>query len=276
MGAGMSIDGIGGGSPPPPPPTTLPQYALTGSFNGKPVVVGANARFGGAIYSIKLDGQEYLDSTDHGRELQTAWQYNGQGEGNNPTEAGSAANGSGPSSSSVILHAASNGTVLTTRIQPAYWYPYHARAVSLDYLEKTVTLGHNGRGNVLVHDIGMYIGNPYNSSMAVEGLTAYMPLAFSRLFTFARATKTYTEVPPSPSLLATSSPVLAATPDLSRAIALVHVDAPGNIYWVGKIGGWPKLDCSWFSINNPVGWYRWRCFTVFGSLQDVLDTASVL
>jgi hypothetical protein len=269
----MSLDGIGG-TPPPPPPPAAPQYAITGTFNGKPVVVGANNRFGAAIYTVKLDGLEYIDSTDHGRELQTAWQLNGQGEANNPTEAGSAANGSGSTSSTVILSASSNGTTLTTRVRPAYWYPVGGQVTSPDYLEKTVTLGFNGRGNILVHDIGMYLANPYNTSMAVEGLTAYTPTAFSRMFTFNRATKATTEVFPS-GLLPTDQSVMVATPDLSRAIALVH-QTPGHIYWIGKIGSWPKLDASWFGANNPSGWYRWRTFTVFGSFQEVLDSANVI
>ena len=272
----MSIDGIGGGwPPPPPPPPAAPQYSLNATFNGKQVVVGANARFGGAIYTIKMDGLEYLDSSDHGRELQTAWQLNGQGEANNPTEAGSAANGAGSTSSTAILAAAVAGTTLTTRVRPAFWYPYQGKVTSDDSLEKTVMLGHNGRNNILVHDIGMYLSSPYNTSMAVEGLTAYMPQAFSRLFLLDRATKATTEVLPAGLIPSTSLAVLAATSDLSRAIALVHLN-PQHIYWIGKIGPWPKLDCSWFSASNPAGWYRWRSFTVFGTWQEVLDSAQAI
>jgi hypothetical protein len=272
----MSIDGgIAPPPPPPPPPTTLPQYALTGTFNGKPVVIGANNRFGAAIYTIKFDGQEYLDSSDHGRELQTAWQMDGQGEGNNPTEAGSAANGSGSTSSTVILQASVTNNVLTTRSRPAFWYPVGGQVTSPHYHEKTVSLGYAGRNNILVHDIGIYFGSPYHSVAWVEGLTAYMPTAFSRLFTFDRATKVYAELPPSSALVSGTQPVIAATADLSRAVALVH-QHPVHLYWAGKISGWPKLDASYFYITAPAGWYRWRTFTVFGSFQDVLDSANVI
>lgn len=269
------MSGIDGGTTTPPPPTAAPQYALNATFNGKSVVVGANARFGGAIYSMKMDDFEYLDSSDHGRELQTAWQLNGQGEANNPTEAGSAANGAGSTSSTIILAAAVAGTTLTTRVRPAFWYPYQGQVTSDDSLEKTVTLGHNGRNNILVHDIGMYLSSPYNSSMAVEGLTAYMPLAFTRFFLLDRATKATTEILPSGLVSSASLAVMAATADLSKAVALVHPN-PQHIYWIGKIGPWPKLDAAWFGANNPAGWYRWRAYTVFGLWQDVLDSAQTL
>jgi len=261
------IDGaIGWWRPPAPTPTpapTLPQYALIGTFNGKSVVVGASQRFGGAIYTIKVDGFEFLDSSDHGRELQTAWQYGTTGEANNPTEAGSAANGAGSTSTSQILSISSSGTVLKSRTHPAYWYAYGGQAVTPDFLEKTVTLS----GNVLTHEIGIYIADPYRTSMAVEGLTAYLPQTFSRLFTLDGSVTT--EVNPT-SLLPTDKSVIAATADLSHALCL----SGQNTHWVGKIGPWPKLDASWFSASNPSGWYRWTTRTIFGTFQEVIGSAA--
>lgn len=276
----MSIDG-GGIAPPPPPPPAAPQYALNGTFNGKTVVVGASARFGAAIYSIKVNGVEFLDSTDHGRELQSAWQYNNTGETQNPTEAGSLADGAGSLSTSRILFANVSGNVLTTRTQPAYWYPFGGQSVSPDFLEKTVTLGFNGRGNILVHDYGMYVGNPYNGFISAEGLTAYTPTSFTRMFAVDRATSVPVEIPsPYTWTHSLTSYGIAATSDLSKAIALIHQHP--NIgkqsaywYWYGKAGNlWPKLDAAFWQADNPSGWYRWRVFTVFGSRQEVIEAAA--
>jgi hypothetical protein len=278
----MSIDGIFG-PPPPPPPPAAPQWSLSGTFNGKTVVVGANARFGAAIYTIKVNGQEFLDSTDHGRELQSAWQYNNTGETQNPTEAGSLADGAGPYSTSRILFASVSGNTLTTRTQPAYWYPFSGQTVSPDFLDKTVTLGFNGRNNILVHNYGLYVGNPYNGFIATEGLTAYTPTAFTRMFAVDRATNAPTEIaPPYVWTQSTTHYGIAATADLSKAIALVHQNPPIGKhpqfwYWYGKAGNlWPKLDAAYWQEDNPSGWYRWRVFTVFGTMQEVIDSASTI
>lgn len=268
-----ALEPPGGVVPPPPPPST--DTALTTTFNGKALRVAASRRFGAAIYSITINGLPFIDSTDHGRELQTAWQYDGQGEGQNPTEAGSAADSAGATSSTAILSLSATATAISSRVNPAFWYAYGGKVASSDFLEKTVTLGLNGKPNILVHDIGMYLASPYHSSMAVEGLTAYMPTVFSRLFTFDHLTKAYTELPASSSLTPTPLSVIAATADLSRAVALVQQN-PAHTHWIGKIGPWPKLDASWFSVTGPAGWYRWRTYTVVGSFQEVLDAATVI
>lgn len=278
----MSFDdagAIGGYRPPAPPSPAAPQYALNGSFNGKPIVVGASARFGGAVYSLKCGGFEHLDSSDHGRELQSAWQYNNTGEAQNPTEAGSSANGAGQLSSSRILSASVSGATLKTRINPSYWYAYNGAIVSPDFFEKTVTLGHQGHSNVLVHECELYVGDPYNNFLSVEGLTAYTPVTFTRMFLVDRATSVPTEmIAPYTWTPSTDHYPLAATIDLTHAIALLHSRSDTMLgYWGGKASNlWPKLDAAWFRYSNPSGWYRWRVYTVFGSFQEVLDTASTL
>jgi hypothetical protein len=265
-----SFDGPGGGTTTPPPPPTTPHYTLSGSYNGKPVQVGASNRFGAAVYSLVYDGFQYLDSSDHGRELQTAWQLDGMGEGQNPTEAGSAANGAGTTSSTRVLAANVNGMSLSTRVNPAYWLTYNGQVTSPHYLEKTVRLD----GNVLRHDVGMYLASPYHTTMAVEGLTAYTPTSFTRCFTFDYGGTNVTEIAPGP-LVASTRPVMLSNSDTSRAIALIGGDR-SHLHWIGRIGAWPKIDASWFSVSNPSGWYRWTTFTVVGNTNDVLSTASRL
>lgn len=260
----------GGSSPPPPPPPSL-EYQIVSAYQGKPVMVSANMRFGAAIYSLRHDGFEYLDSTDHGRELQTAWQLDGMGEAQNPTEAGSAADGAGPISSTRVLLAKVEGLTLTTRCNPAYWYPYQGVATSPHILEKYVTLD----GNVLTHNIGMFM-EPGHTMMAMEGLTAYTTQVFTRFFTFDYGGGNLTELFPEDSkLIMSSSPVMLTTADQSRAIALVSADR-AHKHWIGHIGPWPKLDASWFTAVNPGGWVHWKSYTIFGSMNEVLASAATI
>ena len=66
---------------------------LTGLIGGKPLVIRTTSRLAGAIESLKWDGVEFIDSHDHGRQLQSAINADVNGvfhvECYNPTEAGS-------------------------------------------------------------------------------------------------------------------------------------------------------------------------------------------
>ena len=77
---------------------------LTGLIGGKPLVIGTTSRLAGAIDSVKWDGVEFIDSHDHGRQLQSAINADVDGvyhvECYNPTEAGSVVDALGPKSTS--------------------------------------------------------------------------------------------------------------------------------------------------------------------------------
>ena len=64
-----------------------------GQFKDRPVRLTATPRSAGAIESLEWDGVEFLDSNDHGRDLQSAVVFDGSGECDNPTEAGASKDG---------------------------------------------------------------------------------------------------------------------------------------------------------------------------------------
>src|ERR1700733_3779192 len=68
-------------------------------FDGSEIVITTASRLAGAIHSLTWKGREFIDSTDHGRQLQSALNLNVStpqtGETFNPTEAGSRLDGSG-------------------------------------------------------------------------------------------------------------------------------------------------------------------------------------
>ncbi len=48
------------------------------------ITISTDALMAGAITSLKLNGEETINSSDHGRELQFAFQINNQGEKKQP------------------------------------------------------------------------------------------------------------------------------------------------------------------------------------------------
>jgi len=153
------------------------------------LAVGISARDAGAVNSVVYDGAELVNDHDHGRQLQIAWSYNALGESDNPTEAGSAPDSSGPASSSQLLEVhAGNGT-LTTKSHPAYWHPpgdtKKGRApactqiATADILEKTLTLGYHGDPHVIVVDSSISISpeltGPPVTEVVVETPAFYVP-----------------------------------------------------------------------------------------------------
>ncbi len=112
-------EGRSRGRPGVPMSSAIPEGGLT--IGNGVVQLGVAPRTGGAINSLVVDGREYINDFDHGRQLQVAWQMNHGGEGNNPTEGGSSADGVGPTTSSKVLSASATTTGLTVTTQPAWW-----------------------------------------------------------------------------------------------------------------------------------------------------------
>lgn len=105
--------------PSAPAASAIPPGGLT--VGNEVVQLGVAPRTGGAINSLVVDGKEYINDFDHGRQLQVAWQMNYGGEGNNPTEGGSGADGVGPTTSSKVLSASATATGLSVTTMPAWW-----------------------------------------------------------------------------------------------------------------------------------------------------------
>ena len=75
---------------------------------GSEIVITTTSRLAGAIHSLTWNGREFINSVDHGRQLQSAANFDLRsrftGETFNPTEAGSRNDGAGETSTSRLLH----------------------------------------------------------------------------------------------------------------------------------------------------------------------------
>src|SRR3954451_13237272 len=93
---------------------------IRGQAGSAEIVITTTDRLAGAIHSLRWNGKEFIDSHDHGRQLQSAASFDcGQAgefwaERFNPTEAGSRADGAGDRSSSKLLQMRAAGAELRT------------------------------------------------------------------------------------------------------------------------------------------------------------------
>jgi hypothetical protein len=145
--------------------TITGKYAGGGNNWNTPVTVSMSKMFAGAIDSISWRDFEFVNSYDHGRQIQYAWQYGSYATGTvsqptfeapnaeryNPTEAGTEQNAVGLGTSSrLISHSFIADNVLTTVTEPAYWKPpndsynNYTTVNSRDILSKTTVVGPSG------------------------------------------------------------------------------------------------------------------------------------
>lgn len=134
-------------------------WQIEAAFDGHPIVLRGTERLAGAVDSLTWNGQEFIDSHDHGRQLQAALVLDQQKEDLNPTEAGGRLDGTGNSSSSRLIWAKAKGSRVRTLTQMAYWNLAMHGSDSVEYeqlsarspylLEKEIQIGFESWPNVI-------------------------------------------------------------------------------------------------------------------------------
>ncbi|MFE0752723.1 hypothetical protein ACFW16_02130 [Inquilinus sp. NPDC058860] len=190
---------------------------IKADVSGSVLEIKTSTRMGGAIESLTWKGKEFINSSDHGRLMQSASSFNRLGECYNPTEAGSAYDARGKSSSRLTAFSA-EGNRLTSTNHPAYWRnclrdsnrPSSARAAndqagqpllqsvggsrdrskaSDHTFSKDITIGFRGHPNIIVYKVTFGVPDSFRFTEAVfEPLTAYMPTStVSQSFAYSPA-----------------------------------------------------------------------------------------
>ncbi len=276
-----------------------------------PIVIKTTDRLAGAIDSLVWRGVEFIDSADHGRQLQSACSFNACGnepfwaEAYNPTEAGTRLDGAGATSSSKLLSIESTGSELTTRTQMAFWLAPHEKSprpnapgvparnrsiLSNTFLKKKVTLGLPDLSQAIRYDVEFEIAadegcpdQPFSLAQ-MEVLTGYMPPAFSKFFTWNPkdgTTAVLSEGPGEQPL-----PIIFATETMNHAMG---VYAPKQ---EERIGSGPSYGRWFFRQDNVVKWncvyrirakdriepgkYSYRVYVAVGDFEQVKSTLSKL
>ncbi len=233
--------------------------SIRGRFGDSDIVITTTARLAGAIYSLTWNGKEFIDSSDHGRQLQSASNFDADseftGETHNPTEAGSLHDGAGDGSTSRLLHYLAKDNQLQTTSRMAFWLrPGELAAghpakntpeLSNHLLTKRVTIGYRDQPNIISYDVtfGVPIGESHRYAQ-FEALTGYMPPEFRRFVMFDPASGKFETLSDGPG--EQNHPVVLSTEDGKFAIQRLH-GRPFciTLYWViRKFRNYPPTGLS--------------------------------
>lgn len=285
----------------------LPTQANANLVIRKPVgnseiVITTTARLAGAVHSLTWNGKEFINSTDHGRQLQSACSFDGGSpfwaEAYNPTEAGSRDDGAGMNSTSRLLHSLATSDSLQTTTQMAFWLApgqmsdkflaKNSTTLSDHLVTKRVQIGVPDLPHVIRFDVTFSVPIGERHTLAqFESLTGYMPEEF-RAFWFFR--------PESGELESLSDgpgeqpfPVVLATESGSHAMGIFSPPTTKDgAFAMGKpgYGRWrfgPEKVVKWNSVFRvrreagiEPGDYSFRNFVVVGDRETVRTSLAEL
>ena len=247
---------------------------------------------------LQWKGKEFIDSHDHGRQLQSASNFDAGGifhpETFNPTEAGSRNDGAGSVSTSRLLRLAYNKNSLSTTNRMAFWIApgqfssenlaKNKTLLAKHILKKNIQIGHRKFSKRhLPYDVTFSVPPGENHRYAqFEVLTGYMPVEFSKFWKF---------VPDSGKLRPLSDgpgeqpfPVVLSTPNGSHAMTCIPRESPSENFKGPGYGRFRFLE----NLNKTVKWnivyrlrnkegilpanYPFRLFVVVGNLETVRST----
>jgi hypothetical protein len=273
--------------------------SVRNSALGSDIVVTITPRVAGAIHSVTWNGREFIDSFDHGRQLQSAVSFDAGSrfspETFNPTEAGSRNDGRGDRSTSRLLKLQYGRNWIETRTQMAFWLApgqssngvraKNTELCSQHLLNRRVTIGFRGLDHVLEYETTFIVPASEGHRYAqFEAVTGYMPPEFSVFWKLNPTTGRGERLSDGPGEQAL--PVVLSTPEGSHAMGVYSPDQPAVGYEQAGYGRWrfaaqrvTKWNCV-FRVRNSAGIrpgdYRFRSFVVIGNLRTVVNTLSKL
>lgn len=272
-----------------PPDGNAQIHAQTG---GSEIVITTTRRLAGAIGSLTWNGREFINITDHGRELQSASAFDLSPTANsevfNPTEAGSRDDGAGTNTTSRLLEISAAGNHLRTKTQMAFWLAPGERSggllarntspLSAHILTKDVRIGVGRWPQALDYRVTFSVPTNEAHVMAqFETLTGYMPPEFDAFYEFEPQTGRLQPLSSGPGEI--KNPVVLATPDGKFAMGIFAPpqsppDTSGPSYgrWNFGEAGVVKWNCV-FRVRNANGLrggdYHYRLFVPVGTLAQV-------
>ena len=221
------------------PPASSGHMVLRAPLADSEIVITTTPRLAGAIHSLTWNGREFIDSFDHGRQLQSASNLDLQTpftpETFNPTEAGSLNDGHGQTSTSRLLHAVATRNSLQTTSRMAFWlapgqqsggHPAKNRTLLSDHLlTKRVSIGYRQLPQVIQYNVtfALPLGEQHNLAQ-FEAVTGYMPAEFEKFFKFNVATGELEDLTDGPG--EQSAPVVLATANGRHAMGVYSPDQP--------------------------------------------------
>lgn len=263
------------------------------------IVITTTARLAGAIGSLTWNGKEFINDTDHGRELQSASNFDcGMKfipEVFNPTEAGSRDDSAGPTSTSRLLKLHADGAVLETTTQMAFWLrpgeksegnlARNTKPLSDHLLTKRVQIGYKNLPHAIQYDVTFTVPphEPHRYAQ-FEAVTGYMPFEFEKFYAYDSQADKMLPLDDGPG--EQTRPVVLATASGSHAMGVFSPGQPSRGFegsGYGRFRFVPERVTKWNSVFRirdaggiRPGEYHFRNFVVVGSLDDVKATLAAL
>ncbi|MDI3299784.1 hypothetical protein QZM62_16370 [Burkholderia multivorans] len=254
-----------------------------------------SARFGGSVSSIIFRGVEYVDTWDHGRELQSAASFDRLGECFNPTEAGSSADKKLPTTSTKVIAAEVGRDWIATKADMAFWLPpgqdYKRKCGTGDYptithavntsirggyiLDKRISIGTSVAPNVIVDRVTYVVPEAHRFG-TFEAATVYTPVSFSKRYVFNPDTG---ETSPTTFFGEQALPVILATDDGSSAIGVFSEKLPQDKRGYGTFtySNTQKINCVFRERDIVAGQkFSYKCNFAIGTLKEVEDSIRIL
>ncbi len=283
-------------------PTSVPGDAeIRGSHRNHPIILKTTSRVAGVIDSLVWNNKEFLDSYDHGRQLQSAVSFDCQQrttfwpESFNPTEAGSRADGRGAISSSCLLEISVKGNQLRTVNQPAFWLAPHEMSfghpalnptvLSPFRIEKSVTIGiqiqHQSFPNVIEYVVTFVVPDGEKHSLAqFEAVTGYMPFEFDQFYFLNPSNPELKQLDRGPG--EQEFPIVFSNLEGSHAMGILCTDRHGRMYQGPTYGRFHfekervvKWNCVFRRVSEtfvPSGRHSFRMLIPIGTCDDVVET----
>ncbi len=252
------------------------------------IVITTTSRVAGAIHSLTWGGKEFIDSVDHGRQLQSASNLDAgiapiRAETFNPTEAGSRLDHVGPRSTSRLLEFEASGNFLRTKNQMAFWLApgeksgehlaRNTTTLSNHLLAKRVTIGWRGLPQVISYDVVFTVpAGEFHQEAVFESLTGYMPWEFEKFWSYEARSGELKPLSDGPG--EQLAPVVLATADGKHAMGIFSPE-PNARY--GRFRFTRERVVKWNCVFRPpvakrgfaAGDYAFRHFVVVGDLAMV-------
>lgn len=263
------------------------------------IVITTTSRLAGAIDSLRWNGREFINSFDHGRQLQSASNLDCgtpiKPETFNPTEAGSRRDGAGPVSSSRLLHMRVEPDALQTLTQMAFWLapgeksgpnPAKNTTVLSDHLLlKRLRIGYKQMPQVIPYEVvfSLPIGE-HHTEAVFEALTGYMPPEFSQFLRYDPRENELRPLSNGPGEI--PHPVVLSLPEGTHAMGIYAPPQPAPFTTGPTYGRWRfqaekvvKWNCVFrvrCAEGIPPGEYPFRMFVLVGDLDTVRQNLAAL
>lgn len=275
-----------------PPRSPRADISIRRAAGNSEIVVTTTSRLAGAVHSLTWNGQEFINSTDHGRQLQSASSFSSGekhwAEAFNPTEAGSRDDGAGPTSTSRLLHSVATNSSLQTTTQMAFWLSpgqksaehlaLNATKLSNHLLTKRIQIGLPDFPHVIRYDVTFTVPlNEQHTFAQFESLTGYMPEVFRAFWIFRPDTGDLQPLSDGPG--EQPFPLVLSTESGSHAMGIYSPQQPSAGFENAGYGRWRferERVVKWNSVfrqRNAAGLesgeYSFQNFVVVGDRETV-------